>query len=314
MKHSRSACLLAIAASLCAGVASVRAEALRVVTSIPVLACFAMNVGGPRVEVSCVLPPSVSPHDFALTPGDLKRIGRADVLITQGLGLDDWIERPLSRGGLVSRARHVRASEGIDVVASAEPLNPGAAGHDHAGHDHAGHSHGAGPNPHTWLDPLRAIRSVEGIRDAFIASDPSGKEDYQRMASAYIERLRALEREIRSATKGVRKRDLVSAHDAFPYFADRFGFRVAGVFELFPGREPTPKEVRALRQVVERAQVGALLAEPGSSPRLLEAMAADVGLPVVVLDPLDMGVPGAGFYEDGMRANLKALLAVLNAH
>jgi len=285
------------------------AEPVRVVTSIPVLACFAMNVGGDRVAVRCLLPPSASPHDFALSPGDLKRVGEADLLVTQGLGLDEWIERPLRRGGLGSGARHVRASDGVPVLASSEPMNAGA-GHDHS---HA-HSDGQGepPNPHTWLDPVRAIRAVENIRDALIAENPSGQAEYERRAASYAERLRSLDKEIREATLGIKRRDLVTSHDAFPYFAERFGFRIAGVFELFPGREATPKEIRALRQVISGGSIGGLVAEPGASPRLLESMAADLGLPVIVVDPLDMGTPAVGFYETGMRENLKSLLAGLH--
>ncbi len=100
-------------------------------------------------------------------------------------------------------------------------------------------------------------------------------------------------------------------HNAFHYFAKRYGFEVVGVFEEFPGREPTPRYVKKLREIVREKNVKVLFTEPRQSPRILQSLSADLKLPIVEIDPMESGEPSAELYEKVMRSNLNHLQEAL---
>lgn len=273
---------------------------LRVVTTIRPLYSFATQVAGDAAEVENLLPPGVGPHDYAFTPTDAVRLHSADVLVINGLGLETWLESLL-------RAAGKKDLVVIDSSRGVEPLPvPGAV-----------HRHGSGPeephggegrwDPHIWLDPLRAVRQVENIRDGLMARDPEHAEDYAENARRYIKRLLALHDEIRTATAGFRRREIMTFHAAFQYFARRYGLEVVAVIEPAPGKEPTPKFLIHLHEVARSHGLGVVYTEPQYRPRVAEVLARDLGLETAVLDPCVTGPFHAGAYEAVMRSNLKVL-------
>jgi zinc transport system substrate-binding protein len=283
------------------GTACARAEKLRVLATFAPIHCFTENIAGNAADVTMLAPPDVGPHDFALSPGDLRKIAAADVIVSNGLGIDDWLEKALSTGSGKSVVRIV-ASRGVKLIEDVEALSAEASGHDH----------GHGRNPHIWLDPIRAIQMVENIREGLAGADPGHAAEYKKNAAAYIQRLRALDAEIRAATESIRERRLISFHDSLPYFAARYGFEIVAVFEAFPGREPTPKYLKRLRETIVQKQVKALFSEPQYSPKMLRTISGETKVPIAVLDPLETGEPGPGLYESVMRSNLRSLVSALH--
>jgi zinc transport system substrate-binding protein len=260
--------------------ASAQAKKLNVLTTFAPISSLTKNIAGDAAEVEQLLPPDAEPHHFALSPSDLKKIAKADVLVENGLGAEDWVERALKG----SRATRIIASKGIKTDDG---------------------------NPHVWLDPVLAIAQVENIATGLAERDPANAAVYKRNAAAYIEKLKALDKEIRAVADQLPDKRLMTSHGAFHYFAKRYQFEVVGVFEEFPGREPSPKALRSLRDTIAKNKVKVLFTEPGQPRRVLRNLSKELALPVVEIDPMEYGRPDAALYEKVMRSNLRNLKEAL---
>lgn len=276
------------------------AERKRVLATFAPVFCFTAQVAGDAASVEMLLPESAEPHDFAFSPSDLRKLRDADVVVKNGLGLEAWLEKALEASARPERVV-IDSSRGVEVLHYGH--REGESGHDHEE---------GGPNPHVWLDPIRAIRQVENIRDGLAAADPGNADAYRRNASAFIERLRALDRELREMLTPFAGAPVISFHDALEYFAGRYGLRIAGALEVQPGSDPTPKYLRALRETATREKVRAFLTEAASSPRLMKSLADDLGIPLVPFDPMETGPASADFYTGTMRRNAYALAKALS--
>lgn len=270
-----------------------------VVTTFLPAYCFTVNVAGPLATVRNLLPEGVSPHNYQLSPSDVRKLSEADLIVMNGLGLDDWLRKA---------ARVAGAARNVRVVELAEGLGPQII------HD-AGHSHGADEppaeradvNPHFWLDPLLAAHAVTNILRGLEAIDPTRAADYRRNAAAYVERLQALDAALRTALAGFQRREIVTHHNAFPYFARRYGLTLLGVVEEVPELAPSPRHLNRLHALIRRHHVPVVFTEPQSSPRLARQIAQDLGVPVEPLDTLETGPLTPTAYEDGLRQNLRVL-------
>lgn len=281
------------------------AAKLNVLTTFPPIDSLTRNVARDAADVTMLLPPNVGPHDFALSPSDLRKISAADVIVSNGLGIEDWLGKAI-RSGAKKEVRQIVASTGVKTMGNPETIDAGG------GHEHE-HAHGeGGGNPHIWLDPLLAIKMTENIRDGLAGSDPANADKYRANAEAFVTKLRQLDEEIRAKTSTLTEKRLLSFHDTLPYFASRYGFTIVGVFEPFPGKEPSPKYLRKLRDTIVKNGVKALFSEPQYSPKILESLAADLKIPIAVIDPMETGESSAEFYEHLMRSNLRSLLSALH--
>ena len=299
------------------GVASgAEAIRLRVLTSIPPLYCWTANVAGSLATVENLLPADVSPHDHQFRPRDLKRIGAADVIVLNGLGLEDGFARAIRANSKDAKKKVVRIADGLPeavLIRHLPTIEVGAGkgttpAHDH---DHDHHDAGGQANPHLWLDPQIARHGVSNILHALQTADPANAAGYAMNATAYLAKLDALDAEIRTATATIRGRPVVTFHDAFPYFCRRYGLDLVGVIEEVPGTDPSPRYLAALLKVVRAKGVKVLFTEPSSNPRLAKRLADDLGIAVAELDVLETGALTPTSYEDGMRRNLAVLRQAL---
>jgi zinc transport system substrate-binding protein len=275
-----------------------------ILTTFAPVHCFTSNVAGDAADVSVLVPPNAGPHDYSFSPTDLQKIAKADVLIMNGAGLENWLQR-----GIKSAARKdlliVDTSAGIHLITGLDvrPL-PGV----HAEPD----PDAGGTNPHIWLSPINAIKQVESIRDALVARDPVNAETYRANAGAYIRRLQSLDTEIRAATGSFPNRNLITFHDTFPYFARDYGFHVVATFEEFPGKEPSPRTIEQLRKTINAGNVCALFSEPQYSPKAMQVIGKEFKVPVVQLDPMETGDGSKDFYERVTQKNLDALVGAFH--
>ena len=289
---------------------------LRVLTSIPPLYCWTANVAGPLATVENLLPADVSPHDYQFRPRDLKRIGAADVIVLNGLGLEDWFARAIRANSKDAKKKVVRIADGLPeavLVRHLPTIEVGAgkgttSAHDHD-HDHDDAAKQA--NPHLWLDPQIARHGVSNSLHALQAADPANAAGYAMNATAYLAKLDVLDAEIRAETTTIRGRPVVTFHDAFPYFCRRYGLDLVGIIEEVPGTDPSPRYLAALLKVVRAKGVKVLFTEPSSNPRLAKRLADDLGIAVAELDVLETGALTPTSYEDGMRRNLAVLRQAL---
>jgi len=275
---------------------------VRVVASIAPLADLARRVGGDRVEVLTLIPPGASEHTWEPTPRAMARMEKVRLFLEVGAGFETWSGRLVDAASSgTGRVTVVDASEGVDLLA--DPDEHGAHG-DPDGTEHA--------NPHYWLDPVSVSLCIPRIADALAAIDPDGAEGYRARGAQARDEIAALDREIRARTAGFSSREIVTFHAAWDYFARRYGLTVVASIEAFPGREPGPRRITQIVDLVRREKVRAVFAEPQSSAKAAEAIAAECGIPVRLLDPLGgEAIAGREDYSSLMRYNVGMLEEVL---
>ncbi|WP_426777758.1 metal ABC transporter solute-binding protein, Zn/Mn family [Lusitaniella coriacea] len=301
-------------------------DELQVVTTFLPITQFTKAVAGDRAEVNQLLPANVSPHDYQAKPKDAQRLAEADVLVQNGLEMEEFLE------DLVTNASNpdlkiVDSSEGIATIAN-EEVEGGSHGegedhdrdhdHDHAHDDReeseekaeAGHHHHGEYNPHVWLDPKRAIEQVENIRDGLIAADPEGEAEYTANAAAYIEQLQQLDAEITSTLQPYAGQTFVAFHDFAPYFAQSYDLEAQFLVDI-PEENPAPADVKRVADAVEEANLKALLTEPQAGENTFAALAKDLNVEIGTFDPIETGSPEAlepEYYITTMRQNVQGLV------
>jgi zinc/manganese transport system substrate-binding protein/manganese/iron transport system substrate-binding protein len=264
---------------------------VRVVATLEIFADMARNVGGDEVDVDALLPAGADPHTFEVAPTRVVDIVEADIVIMNGLGLEESIHDVIETNA---------EGEVIELAAGLPILD---------GEDAQGGAREHSANPHLWLDARLAARYVESIRDAMIAVDPSRRATYESNATAYLEEIGQLDREIEDAVSSIpaERRKLVTLHDAFPYFASRYGLEIVAVAVPSPGQEPSAKDIADLAAVLRSEDVPAVFAEPQFSSSVLDAAAGDAG--VRVLDLLsDAYASDVDSYLELMRFNAGQLI------
>jgi len=273
------------------------AAPLRIVTSFLPLSAATLSIVGDRAEVSQLTGQGVGPHEFEPKPSDLKKITRADLLIVNGLGLEGWLDDVVEKVG-GSHLKVVDASAGIVPLENPSELKL-TGGSDGKTAD--------GANPHAWLDPVLAKQQAAAILAAVQAADPANASYYAANAQAYASKLDQLNADFAAELAKLPSRDLITFHDAFPYFAARYGLNYLGSVEEFPEKAPSPRELGHLVDLINARHVRVIFAEEGYEPKLLQTIAAQTGAKVANIDTLEVGPPGANGYLERMRSNLAVL-------
>jgi zinc transport system substrate-binding protein len=273
----------------------------RFVTTCPALAFILREVARGRADVVSLTPAGASPHTFEPRPSDLAEAERALGLFFVSPLLDGWAAR------LPARAR-VEVLRLVPGALALRSLESGADGHPAAAAGDA--PAGAAADPHFWTDPLIVREIVPALAGAMTRLDPAGAATYERNASAFAARLTALDARIAARLAPVRGRPVLLFHPSFQYLIRRYGLRLAGVLEPFPGKEPTPRALQAAVALVAREGVKAVFSEPQLPRRPAEVLAEAAGIKVFVLDPLG-GAPGRESYEELLDYNAGVLLEAL---
>ena len=276
-----------------------KAEKLNIVTSFLPVQSHTLAIAGDHANVKQLLAKDTGPHDFQLTPADVKKLSDADLLIINGAGIEEWLGELIKKSGNKNLVV-VDTSNGIKLVESPEEIE---IGHAHA-HDHV---HGDGANPHIWLDPVIAKKQAANIVAALQKADPSNASAYAQNGRAYEAKLSALDSDYRSTLAPLPNKNLVTFHDAFPYLAARYKLNYVGAISEFPEKDPTPKQLAALVDKIRNLKVGVLFAENGYAPGLLKKIASETGAKVSELDTLEVGQGTPTAYLDRMGANLESL-------
>lgn len=263
--------------------------------------------GRDGVEIALLLPASLGcPHHYALTPADMRKLAAADVLIVNGLGLEEFLGAPVARAN--PRLKTVDSSVGIQDLIRTEASCPhhgldGACDHDH---------HHGEVNPHLFASPRMSGRLALHIAAELSKLDPDGAGLYFPNASAYARRMDALADEMAAAVAALPNRRIAQPHGVFDYLARDIGLEIAA--ELQPhGLEPSAAEMLALLKTIREQQVGAVFYEPQYPDKVARTLAREAGIPSAELDPGASGPYPAPLdhYETVMRRNLETLVHVL---
>jgi ABC-type Zn uptake system ZnuABC Zn-binding protein ZnuA len=303
--------LAALFLTACGSVSQSGSNAESVLASTTFLADIAQHVAGDRLTVESLLPTGADPHAYQPTPQDAAKIADSRLLIVNGVEYEHFLEALLENSG--EKQLVITASDGLEPR-EAEELE----GEEHAEEAEAGEGHGheAG-DPHMWLDPNNVIVYVENIREGLTHFDPDGAAVYQANADAYVAELQSLDSWIVQQVSQIpqEKRLLVTNHEAMGYFAERYGFTVAGtVIESFSsGASPSAGQMADLIEQIKSSGAPAIFLDASDNELLAEQIAAETGVRVVTdlhLESLTDGAPAAT-YIDMMKHNVTLIVEAL---
>jgi len=307
------------------------APPLRVVVSIHPYADLARQIAGDAADVVTLLPSGASPHAYDPSPSQATALARADVVVMNG-GIDAWLARLVEATAPEAHRLTILETIAFEPVEAQdhdehepdheEPGAPGeateASGANSSGEDGAS-AQGADAtartdllyvNPHVWLDPTLAAQAVTAMAETFAAVAPGSAATFRSNAEALVEDLMALDTELAEILAPAHGAPFVPFHDAWPYFAQRYGLEVVVTLEPFPGREPSPRYVADAVALVRAAGATAVFGERQLNPRPAEVVAESAGVMLVVLDPIG-GAPGPEHYQDLMRENARKIAEAL---
>jgi ABC-type Zn uptake system ZnuABC Zn-binding protein ZnuA len=252
---------VAIAACGTGGGSTSGADGLMVVTTTTVFADIVQNVGGSRVSATSIIPPGVGPEDYEPKPDDAKKLADARLIVSNGVGLDDFLNDLLA-SGTGGETPHLVLGDGIPVMT--------VDGEE---------------NPHFWLDPTLVKQYyLPAIATKLTELDPEGKATFDANVTSYGAKLDRLDTELKAKVDTIppASRKLVTFHDAFPYFAKHYGFELVGVILDNVGQEPSAADLAALVEKVKAAGVKAVFSEAQFNPKLSETLAQEAGITTVV--------------------------------
>ncbi len=237
--------------------AVVSGRLVEVVTTTTQLSDFARVVGGDRVEVHDVIKANVDAHDYEPTPADIEAVRGADLVLRNGAGLDDWLEPTLETAE--AEAPVVDATEGIELRRG---------------------------DPHVWFDVTRARTMVANVSRALARVNPENTSTYSANEAAYAAQLEALDAEIRAAIGSLSNKKLVTNHDAFGYYVERYGLDFVGsVIPSFDSQaELSSRDLSELVDRVKAEGARAVFSEASLPPKAAETIAREAGVKVVAGD------------------------------
>jgi zinc/manganese transport system substrate-binding protein len=267
-------------------------DRLNVVASFSILADLVRNVGGNGVDVTALVGPDGDAHVYEPTPLDARKIADSKLVFVNGLGLEGWLPRLVQAAG--GKAVVVIATAGI------APLRLG---------EHA--------DPHAWQSVVNARTYVANIRDALVKAAPADAETFRANAALYLTKLDALDREVREAVAAIPegRRQVISTHRAFGYFAAAYGIAFIAPLGVSTESEPSARDVAGIITQIRNAKIPAIFLENISDPRLIQRIAAETGVGIggtLYSDSLTGEKGDAPTYIDLVRHNIKALTSALS--
>ncbi len=278
---------------------------------------FARVIGGDRVEITQILAPNVDPHDYEPSPADIKKIGDADVLVANGVGLEGWLAETLQTSGF--HGKKITMVDGVAIHKGGEHPDGGRSGE--GGRSGAEHGKDAGGDPHIWHDPTNAKIMVTNIERGFAAVDPEGAATYQGNLDTYITKLDELDRSNKEKIGAIpaERRKLVTNHDAFGYYTERYGITYVGsiIPSFDTSAELSGEDIDAIVKAIKNEGVTAVFSESSLPPRTAETIGREAGVKVVAgegalyADTLGPQGSAGATYLDAERHNTDTIVAAL---
>lgn len=274
----------------------------QIVTSFYPMYIIALNVtqGIDGVEVSNMAGQQTGClHDYQLQNKDMKNLETADAFIVNGAGMESFLDKVLEQ---LPSLPVINASEGIPLLVSGEEEV-----HDHEGHDHEEEDY----NAHVWVSISNCIQQVENVTQALEKLDSKRAAEYRKNGDAYIQKLSDLRDEMHRELDGLPNRDIVTFHEAFPYFAEEFNLNIVEVVNREPDSQPSARELADTIRLIRETGVKSVFAEPQYSQSAAQVISQESGATLYTLDPAVTGEENADAYLDAMRANLEELKQAL---
>jgi len=268
-------------------------QKISVLTSFYPLFEFTKQVGDDKVDVSLLVPPGVEPHDWEPTITDLQLMQQADVIVINGIGFENWIDKIDS---INSNVLVVDTSSGISMIETTDIVH-------HENEDISG-------DPHIWLNPITAKIQVQNIADSLIVIDPKNQKYYSENRDSYLVKLDALDAKIRSELVSCNS-DFIAFHKAFLYFADEYGLVQHTIIDSNnPHAEPTSQTLEQIILLAQELDINVIFTEAAADARTSQVIANEIGGKVLVLSPLEIGDDDTNYIQK-MEENLSNLKEAL---
>ncbi|MBQ3853265.1 MAG: zinc ABC transporter substrate-binding protein [Anaerovibrio sp.] len=264
---------------------------VRIVTTFYPMYIDAINIakGIDGVSVTNMTKPQTGClHDYQLTTEDMKTLEKADILIANGAGMESFLDKVIKGQ---KKLTIIDASQNMELLET-----------------------DGEKNPHLWLSVTANIQQVKNITEQLKKADPKHADAYQANADIYIQKLEDLKKEMHNTLDKVPHKDIVTFHEAFPYFAKEFGLNIIAVVEREPGSEPTPNELQAVIQQIKPLSSKVLFTEPQYAPSAAQTISRETGAKIFTLDPVVTGESTADAmdaYLVTMRKNMATLKEAL---
>ncbi|PCI88760.1 MAG: ABC transporter substrate-binding protein [Hyphomicrobiales bacterium] len=297
------------------------AENLKVVASFTIVADFAKNVGGEKIDIITLVGPNGDAHVYNPKPSDAVALSKANVILTNGLNFEGFLSKLVEASG--TKAQIIKLTKGVEVLEAKE-------GHDQdheenhsdvdQGDEHKdaeGHDHGEN-DPHAWQSVANAKMYVNNIAKAFCIADVSGCNVYEINASTYLKKLDKLEQFIKTSVSEIpqNKRTVITSHDAFGYFEHEYGIKFLAPEGISTETEASAADIAALIVQVKEDKASAIFVENISNARLIEQISKETGIEIggsLYSDSLSDKNGPASSYIQMMRHNINTIKGAIIA-
>ncbi|MER8696633.1 zinc ABC transporter substrate-binding protein AztC [Mesorhizobium opportunistum] len=301
LKSLRAALAMSVITLTAFGASSAFAAPLKVVASFTVIADFAKNVGGDRIDVTTIVGPDSDAHVYEPSPADAVAMAKADIVLVNGLHFEGFLQRLVDASA--TKASIITLTKGVTPI----DFKPEFADADAA--------EGGGKtvtDPHAFQSIANARIYVKNIAEAFCAADSDGCVSYQTNAATYTKKLDALEGEVKAAIQSIpeAKRVVITSHDAFGYFEHAYGLTFLAPQGISTDSEPSAADVAKLVTQVKQDKAAAIFVENITNPRLIEQIADETGIKVggtLYSDALSQPDGPASTYIDMMHNNIRQI-------
>jgi len=280
--------LIALSSALTSNADAAGKNGLSVITSFYPVYITTLNIAKdvPGINVSNLTQPQTGClHDYSLTTDDMKKLASADILVINGLGMESFVTEVAKQ---YPRLKIISLSKGLPVITGKN-----------------------GVNPHVWVSISNAILQAKDLGQALSEYDPAHQGLYIKNADEYAARLGKLRSKMHAELDRFRGRKIVTFHEAFPYFAQEFGFEISAVIERDPGSQPSAKELARTIDIIKKYEIQAIFTEPQYPALSASAIAKETGSKVYTLDPAVTGPDDPDAYIAIMEKNLSVLKEAL---
>lgn len=289
---------------------------LNVYTTIYPLQYLTERVGGDHINVENIIPAGADTHSFEPSSKAMVKIAQGDAFIYSGTGIDGFSEA-VKKSLEKEDVQIVNAAEGVNLIQSTEVDSH----EDHADKtdEHEGeegeHDENLDVDPHVWLDPNRAIKLAENIKNSLVQLKPDAKEDFENNFSALKQDLKNLDQEFKDMVNKAPKKTFIVSHSAYGYWEDVYGLKQIGISGLSPTDEPSQKQLKEIIETAQKNQVSYILFEPNVSNKVAEVVKKEVGADTLTLHNLESltedDVKNGENYLSIMRKNIASLQKAL---
>jgi zinc/manganese transport system substrate-binding protein len=277
------------------------ADKIKAIASFSILGDMVSQVGGDRVDVIALVGPDGDAHVYEPTPADARNLAGANILFTNGLGFEGWMDRLEKSSGF--KGKVVVASTGVAPRTMIEE---------------EGGKKETITDPHAWQSLANGKLYVANIRDGLMAVDPEGKATYEANAAKYLDQIAKEETSVKAVLAALPKerRKIITSHDAFGYFGAAYGLEVIAPEGVSTESEASAQDVAKIIRQIKAEKIPAVFMENITDHRLLDQIASETNAKIggtLYTDALSPPDGPAGTYLDMFRNNIETLTAALSA-